>query len=216
MNATQPLILADGSPRSAQLWRRLKDRLLTLALAALGVVPNVELILRATLHAGIRLAVGMLGATVATRERRVLTITAFALLIPTSARAPVTAFANALAAAACTLLVAADQSITKAHGQRAAVSVQMQRSQHRQRRTHKAAFPSGCAGGCGARPVVHRVSQSTRGELITAWCLHPLGSSAGVAQAAPCSGRRESKCEVEHEHPARHSNPKLPSSTLWS
>jgi tripartite ATP-independent transporter DctM subunit len=109
-------MLTEVSPRSAQLWRRVEDWLLTLVLAAMCLVPDIELILRATLRAGIfgaasivqhlGLAVGMLGATVATRERRLLTITAFTLLIPKSARTRVTAFADALAAAVCVLLVA--------------------------------------------------------------------------------------------------------------
>src|ERR1700722_11308048 len=116
MSATQPLMLTAVSPRSAQLWRRVEDWLLTLVLAAMCLVPDIELILRATLRAGIfgaasivqhlGLAVGMLGAAVATRERRLLTITAFALLIPKSARTRVTAVADALAAAVCVLLAA--------------------------------------------------------------------------------------------------------------
>jgi tripartite ATP-independent transporter DctM subunit len=117
MSATQTLTLAEVSPRTSQLWHRLEDWLLTLVLTAMCLVPVVELILRASLHTGIfgaasivqhlGLAVGMLGAAVATRERRLLTITAFALLIPKSARAPVTAFADGLAVAVCVLLVAA-------------------------------------------------------------------------------------------------------------
>jgi C4-dicarboxylate transporter, DctM subunit len=116
MSAAQPLMLTEVSPRSVQPRRRIEDWLLTLVLAAMCLVPDVELILRATLRAGIfgaasivqhlGLAVGMLGAAVATRERRLLTITAFTLLIPKSARARVTAFADALAAAVCVLLVA--------------------------------------------------------------------------------------------------------------
>jgi C4-dicarboxylate transporter DctM subunit len=76
----------------------------------------VELTLRATLHTGIfgaasivqhlGLAVGMLGAAVATRERRLLMISALTLLIPGAARGPVSAVADALAAAVCVLLVA--------------------------------------------------------------------------------------------------------------
>jgi tripartite ATP-independent transporter DctM subunit len=106
--------LPEASPRAAQPWRRLEDWLLTLVLAAMCLVPDVELILRATLRAGIfgaasivqhlGLVVSMLGAAVATRERRLLTITAVTLLLPESARARVSAFADALAAAVCVLL----------------------------------------------------------------------------------------------------------------
>jgi len=106
--------LSEASPRAAQPWRRLEDWLLTLVLAAMCLVPDVELILRATLRAGIfgaasivqhlGLVVSMLGAAVATRERRLLTITAVTLLLPESARARVRAFADALAAAVCVLL----------------------------------------------------------------------------------------------------------------
>src|ERR1700733_12106051 len=116
MNASQPLLVATLSAPSTQLSRRLEDWVLTLVLTAMCLVPVVELTLRATLRAGIfgaasivqhlGLAVGMLGAAVATRERRLLTITAFALLIPKSARTRVTAVADALAAAVCVLLVA--------------------------------------------------------------------------------------------------------------
>jgi C4-dicarboxylate transporter, DctM subunit len=116
MSATQALTLPAVSPRSTQVRRLVEDWLLTLVLAAMCLVPDIELILRATLRAGIfgaasivqhlGLAVGMLGAAVAARERRLLTITAFTLLIPQSARTRVTAFADALAATVCVLLVA--------------------------------------------------------------------------------------------------------------
>lgn len=106
--------VSEVSLRTAQPWRRLEDWLLTLVLAAMCLVPDVELILRATLRAGIfgaasivqhlGLVVSMLGAAVATRERRLLTITAVTLLLPESARARVSAFADALAAAVCVLL----------------------------------------------------------------------------------------------------------------
>jgi C4-dicarboxylate transporter DctM subunit len=114
MSAAQPMDVSEVSPRTAQPWRRLEDWLLTLVLAAMCLVPDVELILRATLRAGIfgaasivqhlGLVVSMLGAAVATRERRLLTITAVTLLLPESARARVSAFADALAAAVCVLL----------------------------------------------------------------------------------------------------------------
>src|ERR1700722_9197941 len=116
MNASQPLLVATLSAPSTQLSRRLEDWVLTLVLTAMCLVPVVELTLRATLHTGIfgaasivqhlGLAVGMLGAAVATRERRLLMISALTLLIPGAARGPVSAFADALAAAVCVLLVA--------------------------------------------------------------------------------------------------------------
>src|SRR5450755_715154 len=117
MTAAQPLPLADLGAQPAHLWRRLEDWLLTAVLAAMCLLPVVELVLRATLHAGIfgvasivqhlGLAVGMLGAAVATREGRLLKITALALFIPARARAAASAFASSLAAAVCGLLVMA-------------------------------------------------------------------------------------------------------------
>ena len=94
MNASPPLILANLSAASTQVSRRLEDWVLTLVLTAMCLVPVAELTLRATLHTGIfgaasitqhlGLAVGMLGAAVATRERRLLMISALTLLIPQS------------------------------------------------------------------------------------------------------------------------------------
>jgi C4-dicarboxylate transporter, DctM subunit len=116
MNA-QPLILAADGPRAAWIWRRLEDWVLTLVLAAMCLIPVIELVLRATLHTGIfaaavivqhlGLAVAMLGAAVATRERRLLTMTALTSSIPKGARAPLTACADILAAAVCVLLFTA-------------------------------------------------------------------------------------------------------------
>lgn len=114
---SQPLILAADGPRAVWIWRRLEDWVLTLVLAAMCLIPVIELVLRATLHTGIfaaavivqhlGLAVGMLGAAVATRERRLLTITALTSSIPKGVRAPLTAFANILATAVCVLLFTA-------------------------------------------------------------------------------------------------------------
>jgi C4-dicarboxylate transporter DctM subunit len=120
----QPLILAADGPRAAWIWRRIEDWVLTLVLAAMCLIPVIELVLRATLHTGIfaaavivqhlGLAVAMLGAAVATRERRLLTITALTSSIPKSARAPLTAFADVLAAAVCVLLFTAGISFVAA------------------------------------------------------------------------------------------------------
>jgi C4-dicarboxylate transporter, DctM subunit len=119
-----PLILAADGPRSAWVWRRAEDWVLTLVLAAMCLIPVIELVLRATLHTGIfaaavivqhlGLAVAMLGAAVATRERRLLTITALTSSIPKRARAPLTAFAEILAAAVCVLLFTAGISFVAA------------------------------------------------------------------------------------------------------
>jgi len=103
--------------RAGGNWFALENALLSLVLALMCLVPVLELTLRGIAHTGIfgaasivqhlGLVVGMLGAAVAAREHRLLTISAFTLLLPAFMRVYAAASADLLAALVCVLLVAA-------------------------------------------------------------------------------------------------------------
>jgi tripartite ATP-independent transporter DctM subunit len=110
---------ADGrAPAPPGPARRLENWLLAALLAAMGLVPVVELVLRATTRNGIHgaaaivqhlgLAVAMLGSAVATRERRLLTMSAVANVLGERPRALATRLANGIAVAVCVVLATAE------------------------------------------------------------------------------------------------------------
>ena len=98
--------------------RRVENWLLTTVLAAMGIVPVAELLLRATTRSGIfgaaaivqhlGLAAGMLGSAVAARERRLLTMSALSVVLKGRTRFAATLFANGLAVAVCAALATAE------------------------------------------------------------------------------------------------------------
>jgi len=91
-----------------------EDWLVTLALAAIVTVPLLESILRVTLHRGISgsstivqhltLVIGMLGAAIAARQNRLLSLSTLAGVLPQRWKSPAGIFNGACAAAICTWL----------------------------------------------------------------------------------------------------------------
>ncbi len=130
MTAAGPAV--DGrAPAPFGAARRLENWLLAALLAAMGLVPVVELVLRATTRNGIHgaaaivqhlgLAVGMLGGAVAARERRLLTMSAVANVLGERTRAWAARLANGIAVAVCAVLATAETSFVV--GERAAGAV---------------------------------------------------------------------------------------------
>jgi C4-dicarboxylate transporter, DctM subunit len=110
---------ADGVPTGATRRRwPIEDAFVAMLLLAMCLVPVVELLLRATVRSGIYasaaivqhigLAVGMVGSAIAARERRLLTMSALAHLLPRALRTPVASIANVIAVAVCAVLTLAE------------------------------------------------------------------------------------------------------------
>jgi C4-dicarboxylate transporter DctM subunit len=112
---------AQAAPASQQASPRrhlLENWVLSSALGLMAAIPVVELALRLTLHTGLMasaslvqhlgLAVGMLGGAVATREDRLLKVSALANALPERSRGSAHRVTSALAAAVCVVLCAAE------------------------------------------------------------------------------------------------------------
>ncbi|HOS74419.1 MAG TPA: TRAP transporter small permease subunit, partial [Verrucomicrobiota bacterium] len=94
-----------------------EDLLLVVALAAMLLLPVVEILLRHVFHTGISgssaivqhltLIVGMLGGAVAARERRLLALSPIQTLLQGRARAAAQVFSSGFAAAVCLFLCVA-------------------------------------------------------------------------------------------------------------
>jgi len=103
------------APRPAE---RLENAVLSGVLALMGVIPVVELLLRATTRGGIHgaaaivqhlgLAVGMLGSAVAAREHRLLTMSALTGVLGERARRLAGLYANGIAVVVCAVLASAE------------------------------------------------------------------------------------------------------------
>jgi C4-dicarboxylate transporter, DctM subunit len=124
---TQPAPVIEGlaAPAAeATLARRLENGVLALVLAAMGLVPVAEMLLRATTHGGIyaaaaivqhlALAVGMLGSAVAARDRRLLTMSALTTVLGDRLRGLATRVANGIAVAVCAVLATAETTFVLA------------------------------------------------------------------------------------------------------
>jgi tripartite ATP-independent transporter DctM subunit len=111
---TMPAVPAPRPGRATRALAAIEDGLLAAALAGAVLVPLVEVALRATLHVGIEgagtivqhltLAVGMIGAAVAAREERLLTLALSGFIAGPAA--PAARFASGALAAAVTGLLA--------------------------------------------------------------------------------------------------------------
>jgi C4-dicarboxylate transporter, DctM subunit len=101
-----------------------EDRVLSLALGLMVVLPVAEIFLRGAFRAGIAnvavivqhlvLVVGMLGAMVAAREARLLALASLGNLLPQGARAPARVFAAAVAIAVTGFLFVASRDFALA------------------------------------------------------------------------------------------------------
>ena len=97
--------------------KRVEDAALVMALAAMALVPIVELLMRSAFHSGIfgaasivqhlGLAVAMIGGAVAAREDRLLTISALKVFLEGRTQRVAAFVANGIAAAICAMLFVA-------------------------------------------------------------------------------------------------------------
>lgn len=106
-----------GGGNPARCWWLGENLLITMALAALVILPLAESLLRATLHVGIAgsnsivqhltLAVGMLGGALAARENRLLSLSVAAAFLKGHWKSGAQLFGHAFSAAITTLLAIA-------------------------------------------------------------------------------------------------------------
>lgn len=177
-----------GSGRPVSRWRAGENLLVTFALAAMTVLPLVEITLRAGWSTGLAgsstivqhltLVVGMLGGALAAREGRLLALSTVTTLLPAAWRDRTRWFSQALAAAVSGMLAVASAkfvAVEKEAGNVLAYGVPIWIVQ--------AAMPVGFAV-VAARLVWH-AAEHGRGRLLAAGFAAGVAAVAGVLPGSP-------------------------------